>query len=60
MSAYDDDEYYDDEDCYDEDYIICSVCGSPVLRSSDPRARENGCCLDCYYDFILEPEEESD
>lgn len=40
----------DDDDIIDEDYITCSVCGMIVLRSSDPRARDNRCCLDCYYE----------
>lgn len=53
------DEYFEpyepDELEGDSDYIKCSVCGLIVLRSSDLRAIENRCCLDCYYD--LEEEE---
>lgn len=53
----DNDDCSDDDDCFnDEDYVTCAICGLIVLKSSDGRARGNGCCLDCYYDVIWDRE----
>lgn len=46
----------DDDDIIDEDYIICSVCGLIVLKSSDPRANNHRCCEDCYFDKFWDEE----
>lgn len=55
--SFDDDDCFDDDDRHDdEDYMTCSICGLVVLKSSDSRARDNRCCLDCYYDVVWDRE----
>jgi NMD protein affecting ribosome stability and mRNA decay len=35
----------------DRDYFKCPCCGLPSEKSSNPRAREQGVCSDCWWDF---------